>query len=32
MLLGSAEGIVVEMIYYEGIAVGREVDVEFKEE
>jgi hypothetical protein len=32
MLLGSAEGIVVKMIDYEGIAVGREVDVEFKEE
>jgi hypothetical protein len=32
MLLGSTEGIVVEMIDYEGIAVSMEVDVEFKEE
>jgi hypothetical protein len=32
MLLGRAEGIVVEMIDYESTAVGREVDVEFKEE
>jgi hypothetical protein len=32
MLVGSAEGIVAEMIDYDGTAVSREVDVEFKEE
>jgi hypothetical protein len=32
MLLGSTKGVVIEMVDYEGIAVGRKVDVEFMEE